>query len=72
MPIYTLECNGCGLVEDYILDFSELEKCRIEGSNLECGDLCKCAKCDSSSFSKKISAHGKTAVNWAKWNAYKK
>lgn len=67
MPLYDLKCKKCGKIKkDVLLGLSELSSEKEK----RCLDLTqagiKC-KCGNGIFEKLISAHGKTAVNWAEW-----
>ena len=68
MPIYSLKCEDCGYIEDYKIEFSEEEKCRLEPRHYDFEGVCECPKCSSTKFEKQITAHGKMACNWERWN----
>jgi predicted nucleic acid-binding Zn ribbon protein len=70
MPIYELECKSCGHVNEIIIGISELDA--RDADDMDLKDIgISCAKCKAHTFTKKISAHGKTAHNWSSWRRAK-
>lgn len=69
--MYELECENCGMTEEVLITpISKFENKAIEIKKniFDLKDLdVSCNKCDGTIFKKLISAHGKTAVNWASW-----
>ena len=58
-------------VEAEFTEFSEEEKCRREPRHYDFEGVCECPKCSSTKFEKQITAHGKMACNWERWNVKK-
>jgi len=67
MPIYELQCIACKTVNEFIIGLSEMPKLNGKREvNLKHLNIV-CKKCKKTKFKKLISAHGKTASNWAAW-----
>ena len=65
MPLYELECINCKKVNEFLMGLSEAPTTNEE---VDLKDLkLKCEKCGKTKFKRIISAHGKTASNWASW-----
>ena len=56
----------CNKKEEMIIGISEMPD-PVEGKYNLSEVPIQCKKCKTSVFTKVISAHGKTAVNWASW-----
>lgn len=66
MPLYDLKCTKCGEVSEVLIGLSEMPKSNDKILNLKELSI-SCSKCGNQEFTKLISAHGKTPINWAAW-----
>jgi hypothetical protein len=67
MALYDMQCIHCDVINEFLISWSEEPK----PSSKNIVDLVElslsCSKCGKTKFKKVITAHGKTAQNWANW-----
>lgn len=67
MPLYVLQCVHCKTENEFLIGLSEIPKPNSKKEiNLKSLNM-KCEKCGKNIFKKMVTAHGKTASNWASW-----